>query len=321
MPFVRAITSVRASRWQAPAILVVVWLAFGAAFIVGKIGVSAVPPFLFAAPRFLIAGTILLAWAALRSPEGLHPTRRELAEAVVIGLATITLGQGAAMWAISRMQPGLVAVFTATMPLWIAVLGFVFLRTRIPRLALLGLLVSFAGVCFLASPSGTAVQVLPLVAIVVGTVAWAAGALVASKSHVGRRPMVLAGLQMLIGGAVQLVIAVALGEQSQVHWAGALSVPVVSAFVFSVVVTSVIGFTAYAWLLQNLPPTIANSNAYASPIVALVLGWLVLGDPLGTRTLITAGVILAGVALLIWAQGRRPRPVAMAEPDRFPEAA
>ena len=293
------------SRWQVPAALTAVWLGFGGAFVAAKVGVTAVPPLLFAAPRFLIAGAVLLGWAAWRSGGGLSLTRRELLEAGGVGLLTIAGGQSSAMWGVTSMSAGLVAVLAATMPLWLTLFSLLFLRRGIPRLGVLGLAISFAAAVLLASPSGSRIQVLPVVIVTLGTIAWAGGALIASQSTVARRPVVLAGLQMLVGGSVQLVAAAALGEPAHLHWTAALTGPVATAFVFGLIGPSIIGFTTYAWLLRNTPPVIANSNAYAAPVVAIFLSWLLLGDPVGLRTVALAGMVLAGVALLIWAQGRR----------------
>jgi len=197
------------------------------------------------------------------------------------------------------------------MPLWLTLLSLLFLRRGIPRLAVLGLVVSFVAACLLASPSGSGIKLLPVVIVAVGTVAWAGGALLGSQSQVARRPLVLSGLQMLIGGSLQLVLAAALGEPALLHWSAALTTPVVLAFVFALAGPSMIGFTTYAWLLRNTPPTIANSNAYVAPVVAILLSWLILGEPVGLRTVGLAGIGLAGVALLIWAQGRSSRPTAV----------
>lgn len=298
-------------RWQVPAALAAVWVTFGGAFVAGKVGVTAVPPLLFAAPRFLIAGAMLLGWTAWRSG-GLSLTRRELLEATGVGLLTIAAGQSAAMWGMTSMTPGLVAVLTATMPLWLTLLSLLFLQRGIPRLGVLGLAVSFIAACLLASPSGSGIRVLPLVIVGLGTVAWAGGALLGSQSEVARRPIVLSGLQMLVGGGAQLVLAVALGEPAHLQWSAAATTPVAIAFTFGLFGPSVIGFTTYAWLLRNTPPTIANSNAYTAPVVAIFLSWLLLGDPVGPRTMVLAGVVLAGVALLIWAQGRGHRRAAEA---------
>jgi drug/metabolite transporter (DMT)-like permease len=301
-----------------PAALAAVWVTFGGAFVAGKVGVTAVPPFLFAAPRFMIAGMILLGWTAWRSG-GLSLTRRELLEAAGVGLLTVAGGQSAAMWGMTSMSSGLVAVLTATMPLWLTLLSLLFLRRGIPKLGLLGLAISFVSACLLASPSGSGIKVLPLVIVVLGTVAWAGGALLGSQSEVARRPLVLSGLQMLVGGAAQLGLAVALGEPAQLHPSAAFTTPVVVAFVFALLGPSLIGFTVYAWLLRNTAPTIANSNAYAAPVVAIFLSWLILSDPVSLRTVGLAAMVLAGVALLIWAQGRTHQLAAPAEDARVRE--
>jgi drug/metabolite transporter (DMT)-like permease len=112
---------------------------------------------------------------------------------------------------------------------------------------------------------------------------------------------------------------VAPGEPAQLHWSAAFTTPVAVAFVFALLGPSLVGFTVYAWLLRNTPPTIANSNAYAAPVIAIFLSWLILSDPVGPRTVGLAGLVLAGVALLIWAQGRTHRLEAQAEAARLRE--
>jgi len=160
--------------------------------------------------------------------------------------------------------------------------------------------------------------------VALGTVAWAGGALLGSQSDVARRPLVLSGLQMLVGGAVQLVLALALCEAGHLQWSAAATEPVAAAFVFGLLGSSVIGFTVYAWLLWNTLPTVANSSAYAAPMVATFLGWLILHDPVNLWTVVLAGAVLAGVALLIWAQGRghpRVAEAAAARGQQLSEAA
>src|SRR5579859_3563663 len=162
------------SRWRVPAALGLVYIAFGGAFVAGKVGVDAMPPLLFAAPRFLLAGILLLAWAAWSEGGRLRLSLRELVEAALIGIAIIAVGQGSAIWAISQVQPALVAVLSSTMPLWATVLSLVFLRGRVSLLAVAGLATGFVGACFLAAPSGGGVRLLPVLVVGMGTVAWAA---------------------------------------------------------------------------------------------------------------------------------------------------
>ncbi|MGH7882633.1 MAG: DMT family transporter [Candidatus Dormibacteraceae bacterium] len=313
----------RSFSWQVPAALAALWLAFGGVFVAGKIGVTAAPPFLFNGPRFMIAGVILLGWTVWRE-KGLRLSWRELLEAAGVGLLIIAAGQGSAMWGLTSMPAGLVAVLSATMPLWLTLLSLLFLHRGIPKLGAVGLVVSFIGACLLASPSGSGAKALPLVLLMLGMVAWAGGALLASQSKVGRRPLLLSSLQMLFGGAAQLGLAFGLGEPVHFHWSTVLTGPVVGAFAFSLFGSSLIGFTAYAWLLRNAPPTIANSFAYAAPVVAIFLSWLILKDPVGPRTMVLAVVVLAGLAVLIWSQGHTHRlevPADVAETEKLSDAA
>src|SRR5436190_863055 len=139
---------------RTPAVLVVVWLLFGSAFVGLKIGVAAVPPFLFSGSRFLAAGAILLAWCAWRSGWRLELRPADVMAAGLVGLGLMGGGQGAASWAAQELSPGILAVLITTVPLWVALLSWLFLHQRPPLPALAGIATGFLGVVFLASPSG-----------------------------------------------------------------------------------------------------------------------------------------------------------------------
>ena len=291
-------------RFGVPAALLAVWLTFGSAFIGIKVGVTSVPPFLFAGSRFVLAGTLLLAWSAWRAGGPPALGRRDVLAAAAVGAALILGGQGGVTWVSQGMPPGIVAVLVSTVPLWVALLSWVVLHRRIPALGLAGIVVGFAGVAFLASPSGGAGVHLAPAAILLGAAfSWAAGSILASRTLAGRPAAAATGVQLLAGGLLQLAVGAAVGEAGQVrmdHLAGAPAL----AWAWLLVGPSLIGFPLFTWLLARTPPAVANTQAYAGPVVALALGWLLLGDPVGPRTLAAAAVILAGVALMVTASGR-----------------
>src|SRR5262245_44123606 len=162
-------TPPRRSRLQVLGLLVAVWLLFGSALVAVRAGVhgsAAVPPFLFSGTRFLVAGAILLTWSAWRAGWRLDLRPADVAAAVAIGLGLMVGGQGAASWASQYAPAGVLAVLVTTVPVWIVILSWVFLRQRPAPPVLLGIVAGFAGVAFLASPSGGA-HVPPLPALVV----------------------------------------------------------------------------------------------------------------------------------------------------------
>jgi drug/metabolite transporter (DMT)-like permease len=283
--------------------LVVVWITFGANYIAIKVGVSAIPPFFFSGVRFVLAGALLMGWCAVRAG-GLPPLRRsDLVAGATSGAALILVGQGSVSWASTELAPGLVAVLIATVPLWAAALGRALHGTRISALAAIGLIAGFAGVCLLAFPFRAGLPLPPVLVLTGGAVAWAVGTLIVAGSEMRRRVVLLTSLQFLTGGVLQLATGVALGEAGQVHPA-AITPLVVAAFGFGLVFTSLIGFTTFVWLIEAASLAVANSQAYVVPVVSLLLGWLLLAEPLTPRVILASGVSLAGVAILVVGQSR-----------------
>jgi drug/metabolite transporter (DMT)-like permease len=296
------------SRNQLRVALAITWITFGAAPVGARVGVTRVPPFLFAGARFLVAGLLLLTVLAVLDRRQVRLSWRELGEAAVVGTGMIAVGQGSLNWAVTVVTPGVVAVFIATAPLWAALLGHAFLGLRIGLLAAAGLAGGIAGTVVLALPSSGA-GVPPAVALVMagGTLAWSVASLYARGARIGGRPMLLAALQMLVGGALQLGVAVVRGEPAHLRLALALEPAVVGTFVYLLLFTSVLGFIAFSWLLRNTSPAVANSQAYVAPVISILLGWLLLGEPVSGRAVAAAAIAVAGVALLIVAQGRGAR--------------
>jgi drug/metabolite transporter (DMT)-like permease len=303
LPFLRL-----SNRLQVPAVLAGVWILFGAAIVGVRIGVhgaGAVPPFLFSGSRFLVAGTILFVWSLWRAGWRLELSLRDLAAAVVVGLGLMVGGQGAASWASQYLPAGIVAVLVTTVPVWIVLFSWLFLSQRPPVVVALGVLAGFAGVAFLASPSGGAsLALVPALVVLGGSMSWAAAALYGSRTAISRRPLLATSIQLLAGGTVQTLLGLGLGEASGVHLA-AVAGPAGEAWLFLLLGPSLIGFPLFTRLMATTPPAVANTQSYVSPVVTLVLGWLVLSEPVGPRTLVAASVILASVALVVTANGRR----------------
>jgi drug/metabolite transporter (DMT)-like permease len=307
-------TSLR--RFSTPIALLAQWLLFGSAFIGIKVGVSHVPPLLFSGSRLLAAGLLLLAWSAWRSGWRLGLIRRDVVEASVVGLGLMVGGQASVSWASQFVSPGVIALLVTLVPIWTALLSWLALHRPVPLPAVIGMAVGFGGVAFLASPAGGAAPPLvPTLLVAAGSVSWAAASVYTSRTEISRRPVLATSIQLVSGGAAQMVIALALGEAGQVQGPALLG-PAAVAWLFLLAGPSLIGFPLYTWLLTHTSPAVANAQAYVTPVVAIVLGWVLLGASVRPATLVAALVILAGVALIVTTASRgtgRDRP---AEPER-----
>jgi len=283
------------------------WLAFGSAFVALKVGVATAPPFLFSGSRFLIAGAALMAWVAIRSGGDLGISLRDLAIGAGAGVGMILAGQGGATWATQYLAPGMVAVLSSTMPIWAAVISRLLFGSQLSALAVAGLVAGLGGVAFLAWPGGGAqIQLLPALVTTVGAIGWASGSLIASRSRLGRRPLLLTSLSMLVGGGLQVLLGLILGEGTRLGFEQLA--PAAPVWLYLVLVPALLAFPVLTWLFTRVQLDVVNTIAYAVPVVALVLGWLLLGEQVTGRTFVAVVVILAGVVMIVWSARRQAEP-------------
>ena len=305
----------RASIWLGLAILYVVW---GSTYLAIAVAIDTIPPFLMAAVRFGLAGLLLLGWVALRHRAELRrPTRREVVDATIIGGLLLGVGMGGVAWGEQTIPSGIAALLIAMMPVWVAVLSRVAFGERLPRLAVIGIVVGFAGVAILVGPTALgvsgALDAAGLAAILISPIAWSSGSLYAShRASLPRHPLVSTGMQMVAGSIVLALMSLVAGEPARFDPA-AVSAPSFAAFLYLTVVGSIVAFTTYGWMLRVAPLPLVATYAYVNPVVAVILGALVLGEPIEPRTLLAGAVIVAAVALIVTARGRMVRPPAASE--------
>jgi drug/metabolite transporter (DMT)-like permease len=297
----------RARLLLAFAIVYVVW---GSTYLAMREAVATLPPFLMAGTRFVVAGALLAGWVAARDRPG-RPTAAQWRWAGATGALLMVGGNGGVVWAEARGVPsGVVALLAASLAIWIVLLdAFLPGGRRQPPLVWVGLAVGLAGVGVLVGPSRIAgagtVDPAGAGLVLGGSLAWAAGSLL-SRGR-GRPASALWGsaLQMLCGGALLLALAAARGDFARVAAAGgAPSARSLAALAYLVVFGSLVGFTAYVWLLQHAAPAKVATYAYVNPLVAVALGWALGGEPLAARTLVAAAVIVGGVALITAGRSR-----------------
>ena len=291
--------------WQVWTGLWAVYLIWGSTYLAIRVMVETVPPLLGSGVRFTVAGAVLLAVLAVRrGTRAVALDRRTLAGALLVGL--LLPGANAVVTVAEQEVPsGLAALLIATVPLWIILLRLL-ARESVPLKSLGAVLIGFGGVALLLRPgeqSGEA-TVLGLAACVGAAAMWASGSFASRKVPLPAHPLVSTGWQMLLGGTAITLAGLAGGEAGEVD-PGAFSTRSALALAYLIVIGSWVGYTAYAWLLQNAPLSKVATYAYVNPVVAIFLGWLILDERVTGVTVVAASVIVASVALVVRSETRR----------------
>ena len=277
-----------------------IYLIWGSTYLAIRIAIGTVPPFLMAGTRFVIAGTLLFAWAHLRGAE--LPSRRNWGGAAVIGLLLLAGGNGAVVWAEQRVPSGLAALLVATVPVWTVVVDW--LRPGGPRPrggVVIGLLIGLAGVGLLVAPGqiagGGRVDPLGALVLMFGSISWSIGSVYSRTAPLPRSPQMATALEMLCGGAALLAGALVSGELRGFH-PDAVTGTSVLAVVYLIIFGSLVGFSAFVWLLKVSTPAKVSTYAFVNPAIAVIVGWAFAGEMLSPRTLMAATIIVAAVVLI-----------------------
>jgi drug/metabolite transporter (DMT)-like permease len=293
--------------WAGLLTLYVVW---GSTYLGIAVAIETIPPFLMAGSRFAVAGLVMLA-AALLVGRSLGPitwpTRREWRDSAIVGALLMGGGMGMVALGEETVPSGIAALLIAMMPLWVAVLGRLFFRERLPRLAVAGIVIGLAGVGILVGPSANAAESFDpggILALIVSPISWSSGSLYsAHRARLPNNPLVATGLQMLTGSVVLGVMAVLRGEHLAFR-IEAVTVESLLGWTYLIFIGSLVAFTAYVWLLRVAPLPLIATYAYVNPVVAVALGAVVLGETVTQRTLVAGAVIVFAVALIITARSR-----------------
>ena len=316
------ITEPSGHRTKVIAAFAAVYVLWGSTYLAIRIGVATMPPFLMAGCRFLLAGGLF--YIVLRLRGAPTPTRQQWKNAAIIGTLLLLGGNGMVCWAEQTVPSSLAALLVAAAPIWFAVFEWLRPNGRHPtHRTLLGLVVGFSGVILLViSSSGHAggpatVSLAGVLALVVACASWAGGSIF-SKYHTPSFHSIwmTTAAQMLCGGVANLVVSLLRGEWTsfkieQVSGSSLL------AFFYLVIFGAWIGYGAYVWLLKHCAPTKVATYAYVNPVIAVLLGWLVLHEPLTPIIGVAAIIILAGVLLVQWPNKippKQPFPAAANQP-------
>jgi drug/metabolite transporter (DMT)-like permease len=278
-----------------------VYVVWGSTYLAIRFGVETIPPFMMAGMRFVCAGLLLYGWARMRGAP--RPSLREWRSAAVIGLLLLFVANGGVTWAEQRVPSGIAALLAATVPLWIAVLDWTLHGGARPRPgAIAGLIVGLAGVLLLVGPDQilgrSRLDMTGVGVLLIAAVSWAAGSLYSRKAVLPSSPLLAASMEMLSGAAALFLMAGLSGEFQRFDPAAVtarswLSVGYLSLF------GSIIGFSAYVWLLRVAHASRVATYAYVNPVIAIVLGWSLAGEAFTPQMLLAAAVIVLAVVLII----------------------
>jgi drug/metabolite transporter (DMT)-like permease len=292
--------------WKVALAFFAVYVCWGMTYLAMRVAVVSIPPHLLSGARFLVAGLILYAWARAQGEPA--PSVGHWRAATMIGGFLLLGGNASVAWAEQRVPSGLAAVLIAVAPIWMVGLEWARGGARPSRQVVIGLLLGLAGVGLLVSSHGNAgaqVDTMGAVILVLASASWAWGSVISKSATLPKSPFLATSMEM-IGGGLLILLAAGLSGQFQDFEPGKISLAAGLSWVYLVVFGSLVGFTAYIWLLGVTSIAKAGTYAYVNPIVAMFLGWAILDETVTSRMLTAAGVILLGVALVNvdWSSGR-----------------
>ena len=281
--------------------LAAVFVIWGSTYLAIRFALEGgVPPFLLGGVRFRIAGSVMYAFLRWRGMSA--PTRPQWGNAAVMGVFLLVLGNGMVNLAEKTVSSGMTAVSVASAPLWMGV--FAAMRGQQPsRMEWVGLGIGFLGVLWLNAGSSLAASPVGLVALLVAAIAWSFGS-IWSRGRDLPSPFMASAAQMLCGGVAMCIVGALAGERFH----GMPTTHGLAAFAYLIVFGSIIGFSAYIWLLHHVRPALAGSYAYVNPAIAVLLGAWLARERFGTHELLAMGVILLGVVAITFAKAAKGKP-------------
>lgn len=293
-------------RSQIVVALIAVYLIWGSTYLAIRFAIETIPPFVMGGVRFLIAGGALYAW--LRSRGVPAPTRLNWRATAIVGGLLLAGGNGGVILAEELVPSSIAALIVAMVPVWMTLLNWKWGdRTRPTTGVGVGVVLGMIGIALIAAPaSGTSGTINPIGVIILlgASLSWAIGSLYARRATLPSDPLMSTAMEMLAGGVLMLALGFITGQTAQVHLE-LITAQSLVAVAYLIVFGSLIGFTAYVFLLKVTTPAIVSTYAFVNPVVAVFLGWAFAGEALTVRTLIAAAVIVAAVVLITTQQSKK----------------
>ena len=303
------------------------WVVIGSTYITIKIAIDTIPPFLMSGVRYVLSGGLLILVYVLipskntsyqdkqnqKSPSSYWSKleflldKRQWKEATIIGGALILGGQGVLTWGEQYLTSSVTALLFSTVPIWILLLGKILYDEKLKKFTVLGVIVGSIGFVILILPSlaaqfletnsqGTNFEFVGIVALVIAALSWSVGSLYSSKANLPVDVLVSTGMMLFVGGFFLIILSIATGELQDFH-ISSISVESMTSLIYLITVGSA-GWAGFFWILRNTTASLANTFAYVSPVVAIILGWAILSEAITMQILIATVIIMTGVVLI-----------------------
>jgi len=296
-------TPTRKSRVLIVLAFAAVYIIWGSTYLGIRLAIQTLPGFLMAGTRFFIAGAILFIFALLQGAK----VRRSFANwrrAFLIGALLLLCGNGGVTWAEKYVASGFAALFVATEPLWVVVLNWALTHKRPNAKVLLGIVIGLSGVALLVSDglgqgigNSSKMSLIGAGVVLLSSLAWASGSVYSNRNPIDGPTTMASGMQMLAGGGLLLLLALVAGDFKRLNLESA-SWTSIGAFAYLTLFGSLVAFTAYSFLLKNVTTARAATYAYVNPVVAVLLGWSIAGEPLTSKMILAASIIVGSVVLI-----------------------
>lgn len=308
--------TVRPPAWKTVLAFSIIYFVWGSTFLAIRVGVREVPPLILASMRFFVAGIALFAWLKVKGIPS--PSRREWMAATALAICIFVVDYGLLFWAEQRVPSGIAAVMLATIPVFMALSEILILRTqRLTFRLALALLVGIGGVAVLVSRSlgfGEApIDRAGAMALVVAAISWSIASALTRKLPLPASKAMSSGAQMLAGGIMLALAAAIFGEFRGFH-IQAVSRGAWFALAYLIVAGSIVGFTAYVWLIHHESPTKVGTYAYVNPVVAVIVGYFLGGETVGPRTLFGTTLVLVSVIVITTTRAKKPAAQPLVKP-------
>ena len=308
-------------------VLILLWVIIGSTYITIKIAIDTIPPFLMSGIRYVSSGGLLILIYILIPDQKNDPhnaqkynfrvririkllpilDKRYWKEATIIGGALILGGQGLLTWGEQYLSSSFTALLFSTVPIWVLLLGRILYKQKLRKFTVLGVILGSLGFVILIFPSLTAqfvemdssntkFEFIGIIALVVAAISWSIGSLYSPKADLPQNVLVSIGMMLLIGGFFLIILSIATGELQDFD-VTEISVNSLTSLTYLVTVGSA-GWAGFFWVLRNTSAALANTFAYVSPVVAVILGWAVLGEVITLQILIATVIIMTGVVLI-----------------------
>ena len=289
-----------------------IYIIWGSTYLAIKYAVATVPPFFMNGARFLVAGAVLYAWSVLRArrdgrdgeaPQPAAVTRRRWRDAFIVGALLIVGGTALVGWAELSVPSGITSIILATTPLWMVLMESAIESKQAPSPRVIGgVVVGIVGLGVLVGPSLVSpdgeLELLGVGSLALAALTWSAGAMFSRRAALAPSPARATGMQMIAGAVLSILVGFAMGEHRALSFAG-ISLPSIIAVGYLVVAGALVGFTAYLWLMRVSTPSRVATHAYVHPVVAVLLGWAILGESGTGRTAAAMAIIVVAVVLIV----------------------